>query len=332
MNLEIHTELACFQKITNEWCALLKNTSHYTIFQTPAFIHTWWQVYGEGRLHVITIRDTQNMLVAVCPLHIIEKENKKILTFISDKDVTDYQDFIIHKQCTDEIYSSISNYFETMLTAKEIDSIELFSLPSYSATRTKLIYKKSTQKEIEQDVCPVIELPHHWDSYLDSLERKQRHEVRRKMKKLSENTPHEYIVVKKLAEYQNAITTFIALHKASSQEKADFWDSKREKFFTLFLERAEEHNWLRLYFLHIEDTPVATLLIFEHDHEYQLYNSGFLKDVFKEYSIGQVLLAYTIKEAIEHGITRYDFLRGSEPYKFRLGGKPEAVWDVTITI
>lgn len=46
------------------------------------------------------------------------------------------------------------------------------------------------------------------------------------------------------------------------------------------------------------------------------YQSGFDPDA-KSLSPGSVLVAHTIREAIEGGAQHFDFLRGPEPYKLR---------------
>jgi CelD/BcsL family acetyltransferase involved in cellulose biosynthesis len=51
-----------------------------------------------------------------------------------------------------------------------------------------------------------------------------------------------------------------------------------------------------------------------------VYNSG-LRQKFMEYSPGIVLLAENIREAIEQGYELFDFLRGNEDYKYRMGGE-----------
>jgi len=73
------------------------------------------------------------------------------------------------------------------------------------------------------------------------------------------------------------------------------------------------------------------MLIFDYGGHYDLYNSGFNPD-FSSLSPGQVLTAYTIKDAIENGRTLYDFLRGNEEYKFRLGGIPKPIYDLSFSI
>jgi len=109
------------------------------------------------------------------------------------------------------------------------------------------------------------------------------------------------------------------------------------------LPRFAEQGWLKLFFLHIDHwlensfdlpmptQPIAAMLIFDYDGVYNLYNSGY-DPRYRQLSAGQVLTTLTIQHAVENQKTVYDFLRGDEEYKFRLGGKPEAVFDLKIII
>ena len=60
-----------------------------------------------------------------------------------------------------------------------------------------------------------------------------------------------------------------------------------------------------------------------------LYNSGFRPEA-AALSPGLILLAHIIRDAIERGQRRFDFLRGEERYKYDFGPTPEDVSTVTI--
>jgi CelD/BcsL family acetyltransferase involved in cellulose biosynthesis len=72
------------------------------------------------------------------------------------------------------------------------------------------------------------------------------------------------------------------------------------------------------------------MLIFDYNDQFLLYNSGFDPAQFNNLSTGNVLTAYTIKQAIEQRKTVYDFLRGDEVYKFRFGAVSQPVYDISV--
>ena len=93
-----------------------------------------------------------------------------------------------------------------------------------------------------------------------------------------------------------------------------------------------QQGWLKLFFLKVENKRVASMLLFDYADEYELYNSGFEPSSYPQVGTGATLTAFTIKDAIENGKKKYDFLRGGEQYKYRLGGVKAEVFDIAINL
>jgi CelD/BcsL family acetyltransferase involved in cellulose biosynthesis len=51
-----------------------------------------------------------------------------------------------------------------------------------------------------------------------------------------------------------------------------------------------------------------------------LYNNGY-DGAKRRWSVGLLSKVLSLKDAIETGLSRYDFLKGAEAYKQRLGGR-----------
>jgi CelD/BcsL family acetyltransferase involved in cellulose biosynthesis len=90
-----------------------------------------------------------------------------------------------------------------------------------------------------------------------------------------------------------------------------------------------QKHWLQLSFLLINEEPAATYLNFVYGDTVMVYNSGLLADKFGQLSAGIILLANNIRTAIEKGYKVFDFLRGNEIYKFRMGGQETRVFMLT---
>ncbi len=61
-----------------------------------------------------------------------------------------------------------------------------------------------------------------------------------------------------------------------------------------------------------------------------LYNSGLNPVDFPGLSPGVVLLTFSIEDAIRRHFRLYDFLRGDEEYKYRMGAQKTNVYKITI--
>ncbi len=327
----ITTEKSVFEQYSRQWEELLEKAAVSHLFMTPTFMEAWWNTIGQGSLQIIRVMKNEE-LIGIAPLYLYTNdEDLPQLGFVGCKNVADYLDFIYDPEHQEEFFATIGNIFTDTRILWE--RAELCSIPHTSPTR-QLLQKHLHYAitETQQEVCPVIDLPDSWEVYLDSLDRKQRHEIKRKFRKMEREVAFDFEVVTKPQEVEQATQTFIELHAASSDDKARFWDEEHIAFFKSFLQKAAEKNWLRLFFLKIEGKAVSTMLIFEYNKQYYLYNSGYLSDAYTSLGTGAILTAYTIQHAIEHNMTRYDFLRGDEEYKFKFGAKAEPVFDLTFEL
>lgn len=330
MNLELQvlTQTDQLQQLIPEWNDLLPRTQAH-FFQTPSFILSWWKSLGKGELHCLVLRQ-QGRLVGLIPAFIDESTSQ--LKLIGCVEVADYLDFIFDDQFAKEGRALVKEHFESLLQSQEITEIMLCSVPDTSPTRQLFTNEQNWKvTENQQAVCPQIQLPTSWDEYLAQLDRKNRHEIRRKWRKLEQVDQHRFFQISQPEELPDAFDNFTRLHQLSSVNKAEFWTAEHRDFFKELLSSTLSVGWLRLYFLEINQEVVASMLGFVYGQRFYLYNSGYNPQVYPEISTGSILTAHTIQAAIGEGLAVYDFLRGDEPYKFRFGATSEPVWDITIS-
>jgi CelD/BcsL family acetyltransferase involved in cellulose biosynthesis len=316
-------------EVKNDWLQILPNASVRNIFLTPQFQEVWWQNFGKGECFILRIENDQKELLGIAPFFFHEGA----LQFLGDVSVSDYLDFIIVKGKETEFYSALTH--ELKQTSFSWKTLSLSSVPDNSPTLS--LFSELAQKENwsvniqEQNICPVLSLPSSWEEYLQSIGKKQRHEIKRKWKNVEEKVQPTFTVITGTQEMKKNVDDFIRLHKLSSAKKAEFWNDKQTQYFQELITTCAENSWLKLFFLEIEGERVATMLCFDYENQFYLYNSGYDPSKFAGLSLGSVLTAYTIKHAIELGRNRYDFLRGDEEYKFRYGAKPESIFDIKIS-
>ena len=83
-----------------------------------------------------------------------------------------------------------------------------------------------------------------------------------------------------------------------------------------FAAQALQQGWLRLWFLEIDDKPVAALYGFRFAGAESAYQSG-RDPAFGQQPVGFVLLAHAVREALTDGMYEFRLLRGGAPYKER---------------
>jgi hypothetical protein len=183
-------------------------------------------------------------------------------------------------------------------------------------------YKRFQDKAVKQEVSPYLDLPGSWDEYLTGLERKNRKELKRKFKRLEE-VKHEFVS-------GGSFNEFIRLHRLSDPNKNKFMSESMEAFFSDIFKTKFPGWQTDLDFLNVEAKPAAAIISFVGTDEVWLYNSGY-DPQFSHYSVGLLVKAYKIKTAIEAGKKKFDFLRGSERYKYDLGAKDLNLYRIEIS-
>ncbi len=330
MNLEVHTHPRVFDELESEWNALLHSSPSDQIFLTWEWQSTWWNVYHEGDLWVLTCRKDDGRLVGIAPWFI---DAERTVRVIGCEDVTDYLDLIVDRCCVDEVLACYADFLADH--SAEYGYVELCNLPQASPLYErfpKALEHSGLQVSVEQqEVCPIIELPETWDEYLQSLDKKQRHEIRRKLRRASgAGEGIEWYTVDPQRDLTAKIECFLSLMAASDAEKYEFLqDEQNVTFFRQLIPLIAEAGWLQLNFLTVGGEETAAYLNFSYNNRILVYNSGLTHEHYAHLSPGIVLLARLIRDAIEQGYEVFDFLRGNETYKYHMGGKDTSVYKLT---
>ena len=178
-----------------------------------------------------------------------------------------------------------------------------------------------------EDVCPVVtfQAGATMDDYLGTLEKKERHEVRRKVRRAEAAGD---VALTESANPLADLESFIDLHQARWGEDGLFplthgGDQSRLLFRRLF-ELFGDDGAVRLNFLTIGGRRVAAGVSFETPDRVFYYNAG-VDPGARDLSPGVVMVERFARRAIERGQCSLDFLRGDEPYKYLWGAKDEPI-------
>lgn len=330
LKLNVYDTLSAFEELQEEWNTLLKSSVNNRIFLTYEWQSLWWQAYHPGELWIIAVRNQENDLVGLAPWFI---DSEKTVRGIGCVDVTDYLDVIVHQDCVVDVYSALADFLNA--NTEQFERFDLCNIPSASPTLEhlpQLLEAHGFEISVEQqEVCPVIDLPNEWEAYLGNLDKKQRHEIRRKLRRASGDNIAWYIV-DETHDINQELEIFLELMKSANQEKAEFLQNEAHvNFFKRFTPVFFEKGWLQLAFITVDNEPAAAYLNFNYGNEIYVYNSGLNLEVGGVFSTGIVLMANLIRHAIENGYARFDMLRGNEEYKYRMGGKDTEIFELIAT-
>jgi CelD/BcsL family acetyltransferase involved in cellulose biosynthesis len=157
------------------------------------------------------------------------------------------------------------------------------------------------------------------------LSKKQRHEVRRKLRKADGEADTRFYVVGPDQDLQAEMEAFVDLHQKSTPEKDQFMDPQMQEFFFDVARVLQAQGWLQLAFVEMDRIKAAALLNFDYGESILVYNSGYDPAGFRHLSPGIIVTARSIEQGIALGRRKFDFLRGDEVYKYRFGAQDTEV-------
>ncbi len=318
------TRLDTFAPLEADWKTLLPRCSGDTIFLTWEWQSLWWSAFPEGELHLVTVQDGEE-LVGLAPLIRVGDA----WGFNGGVEVADFLDVLARSGHEATVAAAVLDYVQA-----HDGRIELRNLRPNAVAATTLADEACRRGALVQlepeDVSPRLDLPADWDSYLQRLSKKDRHELRRKLRRLYASGTIGYGAVDDPGALARDVGDFLRLHRLSAEAKAAFMTPRMEAFFRSLVERLTARGWLRLYFLSVDGKRAASVILFDYGGEYLLYNSGY-DPAYAHLSVGLLLKAFCIREAIERGRRAFDFLQGNEPYKYDLGGADVPIFRLRIS-
>ncbi|HEU0075112.1 MAG TPA: GNAT family N-acetyltransferase [Dehalococcoidia bacterium] len=317
---------AGLSKLDSQLEGLLNRQSERLTFLHPAWLRTWLAEFG-ANVEPLVLTCGDGNLVGLAPL--MRADDR--LTFIGDASICDFMDVLVDPANADAAYDDLWS----QLSAEDWTEIDLWGLMASSPTRDRVkAYAAQhgyTVEETPEAVSPRLDLPATWDDYLASLGKKDRHELRRKIRRLYESGASvDFDVLSTQEEVVSAMDDFLALHTQSRQDKTDFMTPEMESFFRRMASALAADGLVKLFMLRINGKPAATVLCFDAGSHLYLYNSGYDPE-FSGLSVGLVSKALVLQWAIENGMSGLDFLRGDEPYKYDLGAKDQQIYTLRLT-
>jgi hypothetical protein len=168
-------------------------------------------------------------------------------------------------------------------------------------------------------ICPVIELPDNFDSFVDALSKNNRKKMRKHLRRVQEG------------EYR--------IHLGTKDNLGDFermwisqWSAKPDaaklaRRYALIIKAGLENGTVRMPILSDSQGHILGLICNFHDEvrkDIGVYVSARDSDA-GSIPIALILHGDAIRSAIAEGYQTYDFLRGDEQYKFDMGAEPQFI-------
>lgn len=285
------------------------------VMQVPFFTHQWhtdWNTVFRSFEPLYLIVDNDIVAPFV--------KNGTTAEFSGGGEIADYLDIIGPNEKKSSAWPHIISYLKSL----NVTSLNLRNVPESSPT---LDFFKSfpSTTVTKEDTTPKFLLASSWDVYIESLDRKYRHELERKIRKFERENPSAHIVESDKSEVD--VTTLLELMQ-KDEAKREFLTEEMKRFFRTIVTSFVDS--ISLLFVVVDNNKIAATLSFIQNQNSYLYNSGFDKEHYPNASF--YLKAMTIKKSFEKGIREYNFLQGNERYKYELGGQDFFVYTINASL
>jgi len=338
MEFKLYNTFEALANYRQAWNSLLSQSASHVPFLTYEYLQTWWETRGGGEWPqdsplILAAAFREDELVGVAPL--FQAENilgKPALMFVGAIEVSDFLDFIVKPE---DLPSFIHGLIDFLMKSDlpQWEVLDLYNLleesPTLGVLKSEAENRGWGHQEIHLQPSPYIPLPGDFEAYLAQIDKKQRHEIRRKLRNVEQSLAEPGLYFTEDAEKLEAdVQTFIDM-MSQDPNKRDFLTDAMRQHIHNTAQLAFDQGWLQLAFFTLDGEKAAANFSFKFNNRLWLYNSGWEWE-YRDHSPGWVLLAYLIEWASENGIQEFDFMRGDEPYKYKFGGVDRHVFRVTI--
>ena len=338
MNFKLHTSFETLEPISTTWNELVVAGITNAPFLRYEYLATWWNNQGGGewqdaRLAVVTATEG-NALAGIAPLFLTTAQGgKPALMLLGSIEISDYLDLAARPENLEPFVGGLLEWLEHGYP-ESWSLLDWYNLPDHSPTLPVL--KNAAEQrgwtysaEIYQPT-PYISLPGDFESYLNLLDKKQRHELRRKIRRAEESGRGvRWYIVDDEARLDAEMEVFIAL-MAHDPEKAAFLTPAMRTQLKASAHATFRAGFLQLAFLEVDGEKACAYYNFDYANRIWVYNSG-LDRKFMDISPGWVLLGYLLEWATSHKRAEFDFMRGNEDYKYRFGAVDRQVMRIRVT-
>lgn len=296
-------------------------------FRSPAWLTTWWRHYGEGdprrELRVYLAFDSAAptaALAGVLPAYVDRSWSQgRVLRLLGDGEAcSDHLGLLAAPESTGAAAAAIAAH---LAEQDDWDLVDFAAVDGDDAATHALFdglaLADCTTSRLLADRCWAIELPPTWDEFLAMQSKSHRKQLRQHEARTLRSPRVRWVQAATSDEFAAAWSTLVELHQRRRQslgEPGCFASRRWAAFNWDAAQRLLAEGRLRLSCLHLDDRPIAVEYHFAGGDTTYAYQGGVDPDQLAE-EPGQLSMILALQAAIAEGRSRFDLLRGDEPYK-----------------
>jgi CelD/BcsL family acetyltransferase involved in cellulose biosynthesis len=294
--------VSSLDELREDWVRLADESRN--LFSTWEWASTWWRRYGATEGPLVAACREGHETVALVPLYLWSRRPVRVARLVGHGPADQ-----LGPLCARGAEAAAAEALRQAAQQAGLDLVLIELLPGGESWQQLL-----RQEPLLRESSPTISLGAGWEAYLAGRSPNLRQQVRRRERQLDRRHAARFRLATEPHRLQDDMTLLYALHRARWGARSAF--HRFEDFHRDFAALALERGWLRLWFLELDERPVAAWYGFRFAGVESYYQAG-RDPAFRDQSVGFVLLAHSIREAAEDGVAEYRLLRGAESFKRR---------------
>jgi CelD/BcsL family acetyltransferase involved in cellulose biosynthesis len=330
--VECVADPASLRSLRGEWQNLFSRCPQATPFNSWDWLFSWWQAYGAGRqLRIVLVR-IDGTLAGIAPLYTGQEKSTlrtpcRVMRFVGDGSFdSDHLGFLIDPSRENAVMRQFEDWLQRSRDWDVLALREITGGSGLDAAMRDFAGKLGLRFRSEESVCAVLDLPASYEEFLQARQSRFRTKARSLTRKIDQG---EVVFETQCGPVglRRKLRSLFDLHQRrwnAVGQPGVFGLRAKRIFYAHFVPRFARNGWLRLYSLRRGQDYVAHQLCFGFAGTTFLLQEGF--DVSDPAaSFGQMLRAAVVRQLIESGETRYDFLGGFSSHKEDWGARPGKV-------
>lgn len=318
------------RELKGDWDWLLDQFEGANVFLTWDWVSTWIEAYSKEKELFCLAAYKNDKLVGMAPLWLDRQTTAgifpwRVLKFIGSIEVCpDHLDFIIRRKnssmIAEAVWNALFGEYRKLWDKLEYHSVSIDSKTANIFHNLAESDHRCLKVEIEgYRICPYLSLPNSWDEFVDSMDARNRRNVRRSDKALLGAGEVEFNCIENPEDLAGAMQGMMDIHNElwySDKKKTGFRRERFREFHLKLAGRLFEKSMLSVCTLMHNGNHVGSTYSFVFRGKVYGYIIAVRRSDIKGASIGRALIYRYIERLIESGVTELDFLRGDEEYKF----------------
>jgi len=309
-----------WRSISTDWANILYESNAATYFLSWEWLFSWAEIClnADRQLFILTFYEN-DLLIGVAPFYI---QKRKFGTFFvrelrflgTPESGSDYLDVMTQNGREKEIASTLYDYLHGVgrscwdqLILSDMRADSLFLLHFMNRLREEGRYSELKRSAF----CPRMRLPDTDEELYPMLSRGWRKKFKQDMRICNRDHAGAHVVVAG-SEVDGHLEEFFQMYES----KGGWPGEQLLSILKKLLEKYTDDVPFQLDYLFLNSKPCAALFHFKFKQTVSMYLMAVDKQFNPKVSLGNLLVGYSIKNAISSGFKYYDFLKGDERYKF----------------